>query len=71
MTTIALHPSIALTLREVEKRLLKLQDEGVDDTAWSMRLNIRGGIPRHWKFTLEDEPNLPELNRQSRVNAIE
>ena len=65
MTTIALHPNIVLTLKEWEKQLLNAS-ELAGEPALTMRVNFRNGVPRHWKVTLEEEPNLPDIDRANR-----
>ena len=65
MTTIALHPSIVLSTRELERRLLSLEGQA-GELALSVRIIVRNGVPRHWKFTLEEEPNLPDIDRANR-----
>lgn len=54
-TEAAVHPNITYSAEELTKRLLKMVDEP-GETALTLRVIIRDGVPRKWKFQAEDEP---------------
>lgn len=64
MTTAEItHPNITASAQELVNRLEGLLGHEGEE-ALTLRIIVRNGVPRKWKFSVEDEPDLT-LHRAS------